>query len=65
MTGHLTDFESCISSCASSTNDEVESDEASFQTANERRRHKKSKRKLRHSPPLDHFLKKPNMNVKN
>ena len=67
MTGRLSDFASCISSDVSSnysTNEEIEMNDTGFQTVNEKRRHKKSKRKSRQSPPMGQFLKKPNLNVK-
>ena len=63
MSYRLSDFGSCVSSSASSDeNNSVGKDNNDgFKTVNEKRRHKKSKRKNRQSPAQDGLSKKPNL----
>ena len=59
----LSDFASCMSSQASSddSNNEKDSKSDSFQTVNEKKRIKKSKRRHKMTPTKEMFLKKPNL----
>ena len=63
LSEQLSDFGSCISSSDSSnddTEDEIKENEG-FKSMNEKRRNKKSKRKLKLTPGKEDFLKKPNL----
>ena len=64
LTERLSDFGSCISSQSSSNSDDSDKDslaEEGFKTANEKKRIKRSKRKLKMTPSKEEFLKKPNL----
>lgn len=64
LTERLSDFGSCISSQSSSSSDDSDKDslaEEGFKTANEKKRIKRSKRKLKMTPSKEEFLKKPNL----
>ena len=60
---HLSDFGSCISESSESDDLKNESDAESLgsQSMNERKRLRKSKRKIKVTPGKDYFLKKPNL----
>ena len=66
LTERLSDFGSCISSQSSTSSDDSDKDslaqaEEGFKTANEKKRIKRSKRKLKVTPSKEEFLKKPNL----
>ena len=64
MTDRLSDFGSCVSESSGTCSDDSgdESDiKGGFQTMNEKKRNKKTKRKLKLTPGKEQFLKKPNL----